>query len=204
MKKRRKPKGVFAGLAELYANMQEAYDKTAREIGFTCEGCPQNCCVSYFEHHTYVEWAYLWRGLGELPKDRLEEIKARAGDCVRKIGAVLRAGLRPRVMCPLNQDGLCVLYKHRLMICRMHGVPHSVTTPDGQTKDYPGCFRCTEAQNGRPDVPVLDRTPFYMRLAELEKQYLGGKMSQLPRVRLTTAELIVQGPPKPTTSRGRR
>jgi hypothetical protein len=34
-------------LAALYSKMGQAYAKAAPE-GLTCEGCQQNCCVSYF------------------------------------------------------------------------------------------------------------------------------------------------------------
>ena len=70
---------------------------------------------------------------------------------------MLSQGERPIVMCPLNDDGLCSLYKHRMMICRLHGVPSSMTRPDGQKMEFPGCFRCQEIVADQ-DVDHLDRT----------------------------------------------
>ncbi len=50
-------------IAEIYQAMAAEYDIVAQQIPLTCEGCPDNCCDSYFQHYTYVEWAYLWEGL---------------------------------------------------------------------------------------------------------------------------------------------
>ena len=50
-------------IADLYRRMEEAYDKVAVSLNFSCAGCPDNCCDSFFQHHTYIEWAFLWEGL---------------------------------------------------------------------------------------------------------------------------------------------
>jgi cell division protein YceG involved in septum cleavage len=52
----------------------------------------------------------------------------------RQVRQALAREERPQLMCPLNEEGRCSLYLHRLMICRMHGVPSSLTFPNGQTK----------------------------------------------------------------------
>ena len=70
------------GLAQIYQTMVQLYDRVAGEIGLTCSGCPDNCCDSYFLHHTVIEWAYMWQGLHELPADRLESIRERAAEYV--------------------------------------------------------------------------------------------------------------------------
>jgi hypothetical protein len=99
-------------------------------------------------------------------------------------------------MCPLNEDGLCILYEHRMMICRLHGVPNRVRMPNGETQHFPGCFKSRELTAGLASPPSLDRTNFYRRLADIEQGFLGSKIRTLPRVRLTLAELILAGPPK--------
>ncbi|PKN45763.1 MAG: hypothetical protein CVU58_08235, partial [Deltaproteobacteria bacterium HGW-Deltaproteobacteria-16] len=48
---------LAAKIANLYSRMEQAYDLVARQLDFTCDGCPDNCCDSYFLHHTHVEWA---------------------------------------------------------------------------------------------------------------------------------------------------
>nr|WP_209280184.1 hypothetical protein [Desulfobaculum xiamenense] len=179
--------------------MQKEYDATVAGTGFTCADCPQNCCTSYFQHHTYVEWAFLWKGMQELPEERRALYLERAHDYVRSMNESLAAGTRPDAMCPLNDDGLCGLYRHRLMICRLHGVVHTLVGrgPLGRPVEqrYPGCWRFTEvtaeAQNLRP----LDRTPLYRDLAALEMDFLGSRIHALPKVNLTLAEMLVQGSP---------
>lgn len=184
-------------VSELYADMEKEYDRIAAEIGLTCKGCPDNCCDSFFLHHTYVEWAYLWEGLSKLDPGVLLKIQGRAADYVQQSQELLEKGERPQLKCPLlTGDGLCGLYQHRLMICRMHGVPNSLTLPDGQVKEFSGCFRCQEMIEGKENVPSMDRTKLYQELARLEKELFDGKRHLYPRVKLTIAEMIVAGPPR--------
>ncbi|GAB6177233.1 hypothetical protein JCM16814_21240 [Desulfobaculum senezii] len=192
--------GVFRRLAALYDRMQKEYDATVADTGFTCMDCPQNCCTSYFQHHTYVEWAYLWKGMEALPEDKRALYLSRAQDYVTHMQEKLAAGERPDAMCPLNDDGLCGLYTHRLMICRLHGVVHTLATKGRfdriEQKEYPGCWRFKEVTDGRDDLRPLDRTPLYRDLAKLEMDFLGSRMAAMPKVNLTLAEMLVQGPPK--------
>jgi hypothetical protein len=86
------------------------------------------------------------------------------------------------------------------MICRTHGVPATLTRPDGQHLRFPGCFRCQEVVSStfavETDAPAMDRTILYQRLAQLETRFLGDKKGIFPRIKLTIAEMIVGGPPK--------
>ena len=186
---------MFERLSRLYSKMEEAYNRTSGIIGLSCQGCPDNCCTSYFQHHTYIEWAYLWKGKKSCPDDKQQEYVNKAREYVKESQILLAQGLRPRIMCPLNDNGLCQLYEHRLMICRMHGVPNSFVRPDGKKLSFPGCSRCQELYSDSQDVPVLDRTPFYRELASLEIAFVGKKIKTLPRVNLTLAEMLVHGPP---------
>ena len=187
---------LAARLADLYTRMAGAYDLVAGELAFTCEGCPDNCCDSLFLHHTLIEWAYLWQGLQELTPEALHKIKARAKRYLSDATGSMAKGERPQIMCPLNDDGLCGLYQHRLMICRMHGVPAKITRPDGQALQFPGCFRCQELTVGREKVPEVDRTELYQELADLERQLIESTHRTRPRIKMTIAEMIVNGPPR--------
>ena len=190
------PAALTQKIADLYARMEAAYDKVAAELDFSCQGCPDNCCDSYFQHHTYIEWAYLWDGVMALPEERRRELLARAERYVEECKASLAKGERPQAICPLIDDNLCSLYAHRLMICRMHGVPSAMTRPDGQAMRFPGCFRCQEITGDRQDLPVVERTDFYRELVALEIDFLGPRRNLLPKVKMTLAEMLVQGPPK--------
>jgi hypothetical protein len=195
MKKEPLESTLFTKLSLLYSEMEGAYNRAAGKIGLSCRGCPDNCCTSHFQHHTYIEWAYLWNGIRSRPDEKQREFINRAGEYVRRSRILLAQGLRPRIMCPLNDDGLCQLYEYRSMICRMHGVPNSFVRPDGKQMSFPGCFRCQELYSHLEEVPVLDRTDFYRNLASLEMAFVGPKIKTLPRVSLTLAEMLVQGPP---------
>ena len=197
MTKKLLPAQAFRKLAALYADMQDAYVRHAASLGLTCDNCPDNCCTSYFQHHTRIEWAYLLQGLSELPPERRAEYERRARTYLREAGDALARGERPHIMCPLNDEGRCGVYMHRLMICRLHGVPNRLRYPDGRTLDFPGCFRSQELCAAADSFPVLDRTALYTRLMELEVQFVGpGRIRSLPRVDLTLAEMIVQGTPQ--------
>ena len=182
-------------VAELYRDMEAAYDQTAKSLNFSCSGCPDNCCDSYFLHHTYAEWIYLWQGLKALEKSQLQIITEKAKKYVTESETALARGKRPIIMCPLNTDGLCSLYSYRLMICRLHGVPATFTRPDGQKLNFPGCFRCQEQIPADNSVASLDRTQFFRRLVELEIGLLGQGRMAAPKVKLTIAQMIVKGPP---------
>ncbi|TVM19758.1 hypothetical protein DPQ33_00535 [Oceanidesulfovibrio indonesiensis] len=193
---------IFDRLAALYDQMDAAYDKAAAPLGFTCADCAQNCCISHFQHHTYVEWAYFLEGLEQADPALAKRVVDKARENVEATQAALARGERPRVMCPVNVDGLCSIYRHRLMICRLHGVAHVLHRPDGRFVHYPGCPRFSELAADEPCVPgtdvrgpVIDRTPLYRELAAIEQAFLGSKARTLPKVDMTLAEMIVQGKP---------
>jgi len=193
------PPELSREISEIYQTMQEGYDTIAAEITLACSDCSDNCCDSWFQHHTYSEWAFLWEGLSRLEKSVLERIRERAKEYIRISSDELASRRRPQVMCPLNEDGLCILYQHRMLVCRMHGIPATMTRPDGQSMRFPGCFRCQEIVAGKyPDenaAPAMDRTPLFRRLVAVESQLMGPQHHLYPRVRKTIAEMIVEGPP---------
>ncbi len=195
--RRGKGVGIFARLADLYERMASAYAQTAAEAGLTCQGCQQNCCVSFFQHHTYVEWSYLWRGMNELPEERRALYLSRARDVVEQYRQALALGVQPSAMCPVNDDGLCGLYQHRLMICRLHGTRNTMLLPNGDRRVFTGCYRFVSNVTDMADetVPTLDRTELYKELVQLEMAYVGKRLAVLPKVNMTLAEMLLQGPP---------
>lgn len=186
---------IIQEIENIYNEMEKDYDRVAEALNFGCKGCPDNCCDSYFVHHTYLEWSYLWVGVKELPPDKQEQLIKKAKEYIIGCEEDERNNKRPQQMCPLNENGLCILYKHRLMVCRTHGVPAVIMRPDGRKISFPGCFRCQEIVEGREDYPVVERTPLLQRLAQLENRFLENRRHQLPKVRLTIAEMLVKGPP---------
>jgi len=187
-------------LAALYEDMEAAYDGVAEQLGHTCDGCPDNCCDSYFLHHTYIEWAYLWHGIETLPADRQAQILERAARYELDSERLLGNGQRPKLMCPLNDNGRCLLYRYRLMVCRTHGVPASMVRPDGKALAFPGCFRCQELVErldlAESDIPVMARTELLRRLVVLEQEFMGGRRHLAPRVKRTIASMLLKGLPE--------
>ncbi len=185
-------------LEDIYQKLQDEYDRVAQDMRFSCNACPDNCCDSYFLHHTYTEWAFLWIGFRRLDTHLQSSLIERSRTWLHRCEKALAVGERPMVMCPLNENGLCVLYEHRLLVCRTHGVPARITRPDGRELRFPGCFRCQEIVTARfLDIqpPHVIRTPLLHSLALLENELLGGKRHLLPKVRITIAEMLVSGPP---------
>jgi len=160
-------------LRELQADMDRAWEETAAAAGFVCRGCPDNCCHTLFHHHTLIEWLDLCDGLAGLSPEACREVRRRAA-----------AGDAP---CPLLHEERCRLYRHRPMICRLHGLPHRLQRPDGRVHEGPGCeaFHRRCPTPGRP----LDRTPFYGRMAAIEKE-LRRAVDFPDRIRLTVAGMI--------------
>lgn len=193
------PERMAERLKKIYQAMEEQYDEVAQRLAFSCTGCPDNCCDSYFLHYSYVEWIYLWQGMRQLPLQRQQEIVERARRVVRQYADELAREHRPVVMCPLNEEGLCVLYPFRLLVCRTHGVPAAMTRPDGRRLTFPGCFRCQEIVSERKTeagaIPIVERTPLLRQLAMLENELLQDLRDRCPKIRMTIAEMLIKGPP---------
>ncbi|MFP4446211.1 MAG: hypothetical protein ACLFPD_08205 [Desulfosudaceae bacterium] len=184
-------------LAQLYDNMDEAYDRLAAQYGFSCAGCQENCCRTRFYNHTWLEFYYLARGLAEQPPAERRRIEKRAADCCREVAAAEAADQTPRVMCPLNDEGWCGLHAHRLMICRLHGIPYEFSPPGRQRVYGEGCAVFSQRHQDQPYLP-FDRTPFYMELSALEREFrlaagIDGK------IKLTIAEMILRARPGEAT-----
>ena len=194
------PPELTQEMEAIYTAMANGYETVATAIGLTCDNCPDNCCDSYFLHYTYCEWAYLWQGLQQLDSARLKEIRRRARSNVESSRLALAEDTRPQIMCPLNEGGRCQLYHHRLMICRSHGVPATLTSPNGRRQRFPGCFRCQEMVEERYSqaelAPAMERTELFRRLVLVEQRLLGAGRPHYAKIRLTIAEMIVQGPPQ--------
>ncbi len=185
-------------LQNIYQKLEQVYEKVARKLNFSCVDCPDNCCDSYFLHHTYAEWAFLWLGFSKLEFVKQREVLQKSENYIEQCDVAKESGERPQVMCPLNQEGLCVLYEYRLLVCRTHGVPATLTRPDGQELHFPGCFHCQElVQKRYGDVkpPYVERTPLLRKLVWLEDELLDNRRSLMPKVKMTIAEMLVKGPP---------
>ena len=180
-------------LAQLYENMDAAYNRLAAEYGFSCAGCQENCCRTRFYNHTWLEFYYLARGLAEQPPAERRRIENRAADSCREVAAAEAGGQTPRVMCPLNDEGWCGLHAHRLMICRLHGIPYEFSPPGRQRVYGEGCAVFSQRHGDQPYRP-FDRSPFYMELSALEHGFRQAAGIE-EKIKLTIAEMILQARP---------
>ena len=175
-------RGIFAG-------MDEEYSRAISHYEFQCDGCTDNCCLTRFHHHTYLEYYYLARGFESLNPVQKDEVLQKAGEVCRETAKADKKGMPLRLMCPLNSGSLCILYPYRPMICRMHGIPHELHKPGYEVIHVPGCHtfdeRCADKSYYR-----YDRTPFYMQMAGLEKEFKHA-LGVDGKIKMTVAEMIV-------------
>jgi hypothetical protein len=173
----------------IFDDMDRKYTEAADHYGFFCQGCKDNCCRSLFFHHTFLEYFYLLDGYRCLEAKKQKDVTERAADNIRKMAAADKQGAPVRPMCPINFSGSCILYSYRPMICRLHGIPHELTKPGQETVYGPGC-EIFASDFSQKDYFTFDRTPFYFRLAALEKAFKI-KAGVSESVKMTIARMIV-------------
>lgn len=184
--------GFFATLEDLYRQMDKAYAAAAAAYGFNCTGCIENCCMTRFYHHTHLEYFYLLAGFRMLPGTMKVSIRERVDEYDREMTAYHEADSPFRRMCPLNENGSCLLYVQRPMICRLHGIPHEFIIPGKGRVQGDGCHEFDRRCGGVEGVP-LGRTPFYRQLADLE-QCFREKTGITGKFKRTVAQMLVSAP----------
>jgi len=182
--------GFLNRLRQIFADMDQKYEKAAAHYGFQCRGCEDNCCLTRFHHHTFLEFFFIRDGFRLLDPSAQIAIRSKAEAVCRRSAQALKIGSTVRLMCPLNAAGLCRLYPYRPMICRLHGIPHELHKPGQPVSHGPGCNFFEEHFYGKPYYK-FDRTPFYFEIAGLENEFkqatgLSG------RIKLTIAEMIIR------------
>jgi Fe-S-cluster containining protein len=179
-------------LETLFGEMNRAYTAVAGKYGFQCNGCADNCCLTRFYHHTLLEYLFLVEGIRTLEPDVRHSIKNQALMVGARLDEADRRGESLRIMCPLNRQERCMLYRYRPMICRLHGIPFELQRPGGSSSKHPGCdeFFNQCRQRGQTDYIRFDRTPFYRMMAALEKE-LRIKTNFSDKIKLTIAQMLV-------------
>jgi len=173
--------GFLKQLRAIYSSMDLKYNEASTYYEFNCTGCEENCCMTRFYHHTVLEYLYIITGFNNLDIEKQIEIKARALKVRQK--SILRH------MCPLNFDGKCILYSSRPMICRLHGIPHELHSPGRNIAYGPGCEAFSKYYSEK-DYYRFDRTPFYIKMASLEKD-LKQAAGITTKIKMTVADMLV-------------
>ena len=161
--------------------MDKAFDKAASHYGFKCNGCEDNCCKSFFYHHTFIEKDYLIYKANEFDKDIKFSLK--------KSAKLYLDTIENKPLCPLNKENKCTLYNHRPMICRLHGIPHHLNIPGRDTTKHPGCDAGASFFNST-NYFLFDRIPFYKEMAEIEKEYRQ-KFAKSEKIKQTIAHMLL-------------
>jgi len=182
--------GYFDRLRRIFVDMDRQYSQAASHYGFQCSGCGDNCCLTHFYHHTYLEFLFIREGFSGLDAAEQSRIRAKAEAVCSQMVRARNNDTVVRVMCPLNDAGMCGLYVFRPMICRLHGIPHELQKPGRPVVYGPGCAAFDDRCSGRPYFK-FDRTPFYYAMAGLEKE-LKQAAGLTGAIKLTVAEMIIR------------
>ncbi len=180
----------FTELEKIYKAMDYLWIKTASAYGFKCTGCTDNCCETEFYHHTYIEKDYLvLKGMQSIEQKIRQKILSKAREVNAKRQRAEKANEQIRVMCPLNENNLCLLYKFRPMICRLHGIPHELHKPNSEPIISPGCHTGNKFFEKKGYIK-FDRTPFYSKMAGIEMEYrkVTGKTK---KIKQTIAQMLI-------------
>ena len=191
-------------LSEIYLSMDMKYQEAVEFYGFDCRGCDESCCLTLFYHHTFLEYLYIMKGFDTLQKGIRTEVEKQASYVLSTVKEAEKSDRPPRIMCPFNFDGLCIIYSFRPMICRLHGIPHEFKMPGKSVIYGPGC-RVFDEQCDHKGYFKFDRTSFYIKMAGLENEFKQAS-GITGKFKMTIAEMILEGRNKVTFEifRGKR
>ncbi len=186
-------KEYFNKLNVLYMKMDKAYDKAALHYGFECNGCEDNCCKSFFYHHTYIEKDYLLSKTNEFDLEQKKALKTIAEKYLKDITLHNQDINKKKPLCPLNKEEKCILYDQRPMICRLHGIPHHLNIPGKEINHSPGCD-AGDSFFSSTNYFSFDRIPYYKEMAEIEKEYrasFSNTNSKSGKIKQTIAHMLL-------------
>jgi Fe-S-cluster containining protein len=140
------------------------------------KGC--NSCCRHFSVF-WVEAVTLALAARSLPKEQLALLRNRA------------KSFTVQDICPLQEDGACILYAHRPIICRTHGLPILMRRGADVRVDYcPRNFANIETFSGNA-ILDLDRLNEILAAINLlfVSRYFDGK--EPPTTRVTISEALM-------------
>jgi hypothetical protein len=175
-------------MRELYEEMDEAYRSISELAGFSCEACDgTRCCTVDVNLHTLAEMLYLRRGFNTLEVSIQLAIIGRCRSMIKAKEDDPFGDAYRDAVCALNFDGRCVLYEYRPMICRLAGIRHHISRPDGRVVESCGCakfeqdvlggFSSTDERRHRLRI---DRTDYYRKMAALEMEVVRSRGRRTP------------------------
>lgn len=144
---------LIARVAEACGVIQERY---ADQIA-CCKGCTGNCCRIHLSIFA-IEAIALAQAFQKLPPDLARHIRKKA---------VNTAGFNP---CPLLEDGACLMYASRLIICRTHGLPMRTEYRGRQSIGF--CQKNFKKLQPVPDEAVVDLDELNAELSALNREFV--------------------------------
>lgn len=165
-----------------YRDLQARIDLVCRKIEaefgphLACQGGCDGCCrhISLFR----VEAVALATAVNDLPPEEASHILIRA------------RGASPDGPCPLLENGLCLLYAARPIICRTHGLPLLTLQGGKQSVDFcPLNFRDITSL---PGSAVIDLDRLNTTLAAINALFVAEFFKNAPpeKARITIAEAL--------------
>ena len=167
-----------------YQSLIARVDKTCRAIQanyadqIACrKGCAGNCCRIHLSIFP-IEAVSLARALKKLPRAMAQHIRVNA----RKTKS-----FDP---CPLLEDGACLMYASRLVICRTHGLPMRSEYRGHQSIGF--CQKNFKGLKSIPDDAVIDLNGLNAELAAVNREFTGTHSGRVGlRVRFYIAEALL-------------
>lgn len=139
----------YENFLQTFQKKLDLYFEEQKENIYCHEGCSKCCEIGEYPF-SWVEMGYLMQGFLELPEKKKILIKTNI-EKLRKLKQEFK-GERFEYTCPFLIDGLCSVYSHRGLTCRVHGLAH--LKKDG-TVNVPYC-----ANNGLNYSKVFDSGVF--------------------------------------------
>ena len=147
-----------------YRTLLAGVDRCCNRIGqqyaenIVCiKACSGNCCRIHLSIFA-VEAFSLAGALQELPVEKADFIKQKARD-VTSFGP-----------CPLLEDGACLMYRARLVICRTHGLPMLSEYRGTSSVGY--CHKNFQNLSTIPDDAVIDLNRLNQSLKAVNRQFM--------------------------------
>jgi len=166
-----------------YRDLQEKVDHICREIEaefgphLSCHAGCDGCCrhLSLFP----IEAAALAAALDALPGKETERIRERARRAPSESP------------CPLLENGLCLLYSARPIICRTHGLPLLTLQEGSRSIDF--CPLNFRGISSLPGKAVIDLDRLNTMLAAINALFIAERHENAPpKERIPIAEALTE------------
>ena len=168
-----------------YHRLIDQVDNVCRRIqeGYAgqiaCEkGCAGNCCRIHLSVFP-IEAISLAIALKKLPRKMVRHIRQKAGQA-NSFGP-----------CPLLEEGACLMYAARLVICRTHGLPMGIEYRGNRSIGF--CRKNFRKLDPIPDEAVLDLDWLNNNLAAINQLFVNefsDRMDFSPRLSIGEALLL--------------